>query len=59
MPRSKINLEKINAALNIVCPHCQATLSPADWQRVDGERAMCRFCDGLFVPGDLPPVQEA
>jgi len=51
MHRSKINLEKIRAALEIVCPHCNAQLSPADWQRVDGERAKCRFCDGLFVPG--------
>jgi hypothetical protein len=51
MPRTrKLDLEKIKATLTIACPHCLAILAPQEWQQVDGERAMCRFCDGLFVP---------
>jgi hypothetical protein len=50
MRPGKINLEKIAAALTAVCPHCQAILTPADWQRVDGERVKCKWCSGLFVP---------
>jgi Zn-finger nucleic acid-binding protein len=49
MPRSKIDLAKIRAALLTVCPLCHAELKPAEWMRVDGERIKCLKCGGVFV----------
>jgi hypothetical protein len=36
MPRRrKLDLEAIRASLNIECPHCHATLRPAEYMRLD------------------------
>lgn len=51
MPRrSKYNLEAIRAAGNVECPQCNATLSPADYLRLDGERLRCGKCGKDFAP---------
>jgi len=49
MPRSKINLEKIRAALITVCPLCHQELKPPEWERIDGERIRCAKCGGIFI----------
>lgn len=47
MWRSKINLEKIRAALLTTFPHCREELKPPEWVRIDGERIRCAKC-GFF-----------
>jgi ribosomal protein S27AE len=51
MPRSrKINLEKVLASLDAVCPKCGKSISPAEVRRIDFERIECPVCGERFVP---------
>jgi rubredoxin len=50
MPRKKIDLKKVLACLDAVCPKCQRTITPADVQRIDFERMKCGACGEVFVP---------
>ncbi len=51
MPSSrKINLEKVRASLDEVCPKCGALIPPADVRRIDFERIECPLCGERFVP---------
>jgi hypothetical protein len=46
MPRArKINLEKVRASLDAVCPKCERLISPAEVRRIDFERIECRFAE--------------
>jgi hypothetical protein len=49
VPRSKIDLAKIRAALLTTCPLCHQELKPPDLMRIDGERIRCAKCGGIFV----------
>jgi Zn-finger nucleic acid-binding protein len=49
MPRSKIDLAKIRAALITICPLCHQELKPPEWVRIDGERIRCAKCGGVFI----------
>jgi predicted RNA-binding Zn-ribbon protein involved in translation (DUF1610 family) len=52
MPKkSKINLEKVMAALNTVCPKCGVTITPAQIRRIDFERIQCPECGERFDAG--------
>jgi predicted RNA-binding Zn-ribbon protein involved in translation (DUF1610 family) len=52
MARSrKINLEKVQASLDTICPKCGKSISPAEVQRVDFERMKCPACGERFAPG--------
>ena len=51
MPRkNKIDLNKVMASLNTVCPKCGCSIPPAEVARVD-ERIECPQCFARFVPG--------
>ena len=51
MPRKqKINLEKVMASLNTVCPKCGCTITPDRIRRIDFERIECPECRARFVP---------
>jgi predicted RNA-binding Zn-ribbon protein involved in translation (DUF1610 family) len=51
MPRKpKINLEKVRAALDTLCPKCGKTIPPAEVQRIDFTRVKCPACGEAFVP---------
>jgi predicted RNA-binding Zn-ribbon protein involved in translation (DUF1610 family) len=51
MPRArKINLEKVRASLDAVCPKCGKLISPAQVRRIDFERIECPECGEQFVP---------
>ncbi len=51
MPRSrKINLERVRASLDAVCPKCGNLTSPAEVRRIDFERIECPVCGERFVP---------
>jgi ribosomal protein S27AE len=51
MPRSrKINLEKVRASLDAVCPKCGKLVPPAEVRRIDFERNECPVCGERFVP---------
>jgi predicted RNA-binding Zn-ribbon protein involved in translation (DUF1610 family) len=51
MPRSKkIDLAKVLAALDTVCPKCGKTIPPAEVQRIDFEGMKCPACGEAFVP---------
>jgi predicted RNA-binding Zn-ribbon protein involved in translation (DUF1610 family) len=44
----KINLEKVLASLDTICPKCGKVITPAEMQRIDFERMKCPAC------GELP-----
>jgi ribosomal protein S27AE len=49
MPKSrKVDLEKVLASLNTICPKCEKVITPAEMQRVDFERMKCPACGELF-----------
>ena len=51
MPRAKkIDLEKVMACLDTLCPKCGRVITPAEVVRVDFERQRCPACGEVFVP---------
>ena len=48
VPKNKINLEKVLAALNTTCPACAYSISPAEIVRIDFERMCCTKCGQIF-----------
>jgi predicted RNA-binding Zn-ribbon protein involved in translation (DUF1610 family) len=51
MPRSrKINLEKVRASLDALCPKCGKVITPAEVKRIDFEHIECPACGERFVP---------
>jgi predicted Zn finger-like uncharacterized protein len=48
MQKNKINLAKVLAALNSVCPSCGASIPPAEVVRIDSERMRCPKCGHVF-----------
>jgi hypothetical protein len=48
--KPKINLEKVRAALDTVCPKCGRRIPPAEVQRIDFTRVKCPACGEAFVP---------
>jgi predicted RNA-binding Zn-ribbon protein involved in translation (DUF1610 family) len=53
MQRKKIDLNKVLAALNTVCPSCGVSIPPAQVVRVDSERMRCPKCGHVFEAGNL------
>ena len=52
MPRKqKINLEKVLASLNTVCPKCECSITPDKIRRIDFERMICPECGERFKAG--------
>jgi ribosomal protein L37AE/L43A len=47
----KINLAKVQASLDAVCPKCEKKISPAEMKRIDFERMKCPACGERFAPG--------
>jgi predicted RNA-binding Zn-ribbon protein involved in translation (DUF1610 family) len=51
MPKKqKINLEKVQAALNTPCPKCGYAIPPAEIRRVDFDNIRCSKCGERFTP---------
>jgi hypothetical protein len=48
--RKKINLEKVRASLDAVCPKCSRVIPPAEVRRIDFERIECPACGDRFAP---------
>jgi hypothetical protein len=48
--RSKLNLEKIRASLDLICPNCGARISPEHQHRIDWDHLKCPVCLQNFVP---------
>jgi hypothetical protein len=48
--RRKLDWEKINAALNILFPHCSASIPPDQQTRVDFDHMKCPQCGKTFIP---------
>jgi predicted RNA-binding Zn-ribbon protein involved in translation (DUF1610 family) len=46
----KINLEKVQASLDTVCPKCGKVISPAERRHVDFDHIECPACGERFVP---------
>jgi hypothetical protein len=46
----KINLERVRASLDKVCPKCGSLIPPAEVRRIDFERIECQMCGERFVP---------
>jgi ribosomal protein S27AE len=50
MPRrGKLDLERIRASLNTICPHCGHSITPAERMHVDTEHLQCPKCLKIFV----------
>jgi predicted RNA-binding Zn-ribbon protein involved in translation (DUF1610 family) len=50
MPKSrKVNLEKVQAFLGVICPKCGDIISPAQIRRVDFEHIVCPVCGERFA----------
>jgi ribosomal protein S27AE len=47
--RKKINLEKVRASLDAVCPKCGNLIPPAEVRRIDFERIECPLCGQRFT----------
>jgi len=56
VPKNKINLEKVLAALNTVCPKCGYVITPAEIQRINFELMRCPKCGQIF---DAAKVRKA
>jgi DNA-directed RNA polymerase subunit RPC12/RpoP len=59
--RRKLDLEKIRASLNTVCPYCSASIPPEDQNRMDWEHMKCPHCGKDFIPEakDGPPIRTS
>jgi predicted RNA-binding Zn-ribbon protein involved in translation (DUF1610 family) len=47
----RINLEKVLASVDAVCPKCGKLISPVEVRRIDFERIECPVCGERFAPG--------
>jgi predicted RNA-binding Zn-ribbon protein involved in translation (DUF1610 family) len=47
----RINLAKVLASLDTICPKCGKTITPAEVRRIDFERIECPACGERFTPG--------
>jgi predicted RNA-binding Zn-ribbon protein involved in translation (DUF1610 family) len=45
-----INLEKVQASLDAVCPECGKVISPAEVRRVTFQNIECPACGEKFAP---------
>jgi DNA-directed RNA polymerase subunit RPC12/RpoP len=55
MPRKpRINLEKVNAALNTICTKCGYAIPPDGIRRIDSAQIKCPECGQRFTPGEQP-----
>lgn len=51
MPRKqKINLEKVKASLNTLCPNCGYSIPPNETQRTSFTEMKCPKCKAVFTP---------
>jgi len=52
MPRArKINLAKVLASLDTICPKYEKIITPAEMQRIDFEKMKCPACGEQFAHG--------
>jgi len=49
--KQKINREKVQAALNTLCPKCGTSIPPDKIRRIDFSRMECPSCAERFTPG--------
>ena len=47
--KQKIDREKVNAALNALCPKCGYSIPPAEIRRVDFDTMKCPECGERFT----------
>jgi ribosomal protein S27AE len=48
MHKNKVNLKKVLASLNTLCPLCGCSISPAEVLRIDFDRMRCPNCGEIF-----------
>jgi ribosomal protein L32 len=48
--KQKLNLEKVMASLNTVCPKCGCSITPDKIRRIDFQLVVCPDCGERFVP---------
>jgi len=56
--KQKINLEKVLACLDTVCPKCGWRIPPVEVQRIDFARVTCPGCGEKFVPNNSKAETE-
>jgi ribosomal protein S27AE len=47
--KQKINREKVEAALNTLCPKCGYSITPAEIRRIDFDKMQCPKCGERFA----------
>jgi ribosomal protein L37AE/L43A len=55
----RINLDKVQASLDAVCPKCGKKISPAEVRRVDFQNIICPVCGERFTPGGSNLCEES
>jgi ribosomal protein S27AE len=53
MPKNKVNLSNVLAALNTTCPLCGYSITPSEIVRIDFERQKCPKCGETFDAGKV------
>jgi predicted RNA-binding Zn-ribbon protein involved in translation (DUF1610 family) len=48
--KQKINLEKVRASLNTLCPKCGYSIPPEKLYRIDSDQIKCPKCGERFIP---------
>jgi hypothetical protein len=46
----EIDLQKVAASLNTVCPQCMAVIEPSQIMRINFDEIKCPWCDAMFQP---------
>jgi len=56
--KRSMSLEAVRASLNIECPHCHHSITPAERMHIDTEHIRCPKCQKEFVPkGPEKPIR--
>ena len=56
--KNKIDLQKVLAAMNTICPSCGVCISPAEIVRIDSKRMRCLKCGHIFDAGKSPGAKS-
>jgi len=48
--KQKINLDKVKASLNTLCPKCGYSIPPEKLYRIDSDHIQCPECGERFIP---------
>jgi predicted RNA-binding Zn-ribbon protein involved in translation (DUF1610 family) len=54
----KIDLQKVLASFDIVCPKCRHVITPSEVRRIDFEQMQCPACGEVFMASKRTSPQQ-